>query len=198
MAEQFADALNDSNFPKCEEVISQWEYTGELTQDEFQALRASVLLCKGEIEEGSLILRDALSTVSHSSLLDAIKKILIRSKGPCLEPAKSLNFTMDGLIKLCKSHDKGDKVKQPRGVKLRYWFGVGQIVAGCIIAPFSGGLGGGLIATGVATVVDAGADAMDNKDAFEENLRNRQKMDPNFQKSSYLPHFSRKEERMAC
>ena len=37
-----------------------------------------------------------------------------------------------GMARLCKQ-------EQPSGVKLKYWFGVGQILVGVLAAPFSAG-----------------------------------------------------------
>ena len=67
--------------------------------------------------------------------------------------------------------------KQPKGLAFRYWFGVAQVAVGCVVVPFNAAAGGSLIATGLSTVVHAGADCLDNMEKWEKEAQNRQKID---------------------
>jgi hypothetical protein len=90
----------------------------------------------------------------------------------------------DPLAQICKQ-------SQPKGVKLKYWFGVGQIVIGILAIPFSGGASSALILSGTATVVDAASDALNNQENWDRELNERQKIDPDIQNNSFLQPFSR-------
>ncbi|MGB7979087.1 MAG: hypothetical protein WCF19_08050 [Chlamydiales bacterium] len=86
-----------------------------------------------------------------------------------------------GMARLCKQ-------EQPSGVKLKYWFGVGQILVGVLAAPFSAGTSTALILSGTAMVVDAASDALNNKENWERELNDRQRMNPDVQRNSiYSP-----------
>jgi hypothetical protein len=77
------------------------------------------------------------------------------------------------------------KQEQPGGVKLKYWFGVGQILVGVLAAPFSAGTSTALILSGTAMVVDAASDALNNQENWERELNDRQQMNPDLQKNSF-------------
>ena len=61
---------------------------------------------------------------------------------------------------------------------MKYWFGVAQIVAGCIAAPFSEGTSTALIMSGAAIVVSATSDSLNNMENWEQDLNRRQGMSP--------------------
>ena len=67
-------------------------------------------------------------------------------------------------------------------------FGVGQILVGVLAAPFSAGTSTALILSGTAMVVDAASDALNNKENWERELNDRQRMNPDVQRNSiYSP-----------
>jgi len=70
-----------------------------------------------------------------------------------------------------------DKFDQPKGVKIRYWVGVGQIIAGILTTPFSGGAGGTLIVLGIAATLSAAGEAMDNQDEWQKKLDRNERID---------------------
>ena len=71
-------------------------------------------------------------------------------------------------------------------MKLKYWFGVGQILVGVLAAPFSAGTSTALILSGAAMVVDAASDALNNKDNWERELNERQRLNPDIQRNSFF------------
>lgn len=177
-SELFAQYFWEENFDKCEEVLSDWERYHELDTGKFNILKASLLLFKGEIEEGKDLLEKTLNTIHSPYLSDSMKNIIKKM----IEQAPLLSvFTKDTdspHVMLCKR-------KQPKGVSFRYWFGVGQVLVGCAIAPFNPAAGVGLIVTGVGTVVHAGADCLDNMEEWEKEFQNRQRMGK--RNISYIP-----------
>lgn len=78
------------------------------------------------------------------------------------------------------------KQEQPSGLKLKYWFGVGQILVGVLAAPVSAGVSTALILSGTAMVVDAASDALNNKEIWERQLNERHWMNPDIQKNSFF------------
>ena len=81
--------------------------------------------------------------------------------------------------------------KQPKGVKVKYWFGIAQIVAAVVVAPFNPPAAGALALSGLNNTIQAAGDAMDNKEEWERNLNDRQHMGPDSmppaQRSSLIP-----------
>ncbi|MCB1109868.1 MAG: hypothetical protein KDK64_02715 [Chlamydiia bacterium] len=82
-------------------------------------------------------------------------------------------------------------------MKIKYWFGVAQIVAACVVAPFNPPVAGALAISGINTTVQAAGEALDNKENWERNLNERQNMNPDTmvpsQRSSYLKPYSSQE-----
>lgn len=177
-SELFSSYLSEENFDKCEEILDAWEGYRETEPGQITALRASLLLCEGEIEEGKSLLEKALNNIPDSCLSDSMKSVIKKM----IEQSPSLPLASKGIssphIILCKR-------KQPKGVSFRYWFGVAQVVVGCVVAPFNPAVGGGLIATGIGTVVNAGADCMDNMEKWEKEAQERQRMGT--ENTSYVP-----------
>ena len=191
VAEQFSNAFQEENFSLCNEILSEWVFEGDLLSEEILALRASILIADGKIHQGKLLLQDALERLPSSPFLDSVKTIIKDLAAQYIGLSFSTECSPNSIIRLCKD-------KQSKGVKVRYWFGVAQMVAGCIVAPFNPAAGGGLILTGLSTVVHAGADAIDNKEDWERKERERQQMNPKFQHSSFLSHQVHKKRMIAC
>jgi len=86
------------------------------------------------------------------------------------------------------------KGKQPKGVKIKYWFGIAQIAAACFVAPFSPPAAAALALSGINTTVQAAGEALDNKEQWERNLNGRQRITPDnmppTQRNSCKPSFS--------
>ncbi|MBI3258995.1 MAG: hypothetical protein HYZ54_05935, partial [Ignavibacteriae bacterium] len=83
-------------------------------------------------------------------------------------------------IELCKHKHKHKRhsPKQPKGVRFKYWLGISQIVGGCILMPFNPAAGSALILSGTATTGDAVSDALNNKENWEKDLNDRQRIGP--------------------
>ena len=64
-------------------------------------------------------------------------------------------------------------------MKVKYWFGIAQIVAACFVAPFNPPAAGALALSGINTTAQAAGEALDNKEQWKQNLNERQRMTPN-------------------
>ena len=168
-SELFSQSLVEEKFEECEEILRDWEENCTPGIGQISALKASLLFCKGEMEKGEVYLEEAFNNIPEIYLSSFTKSIIRKmvEQSPLLAlTAKNISYPH---ITLCKR-------KQPKGLSFRYWFGVAQVVVGCVVAPFNPPAGGGLIATGVSTIVHASADCLDNMEKWEREERERQKI----------------------
>ena len=82
-------------------------------------MRAAVYFSKGDLEKGSLLMDKFIHSLSDEELLDPMMnfalQIYYKTRSVSVKP-----ISLKNMAHLCK-------LEQPSGVKLKYWFGVGQI-----------------------------------------------------------------------
>jgi hypothetical protein len=131
-------------------------------------MRAAVYLSLGELETSKCYMNECLNGLEAEGLdqssLQRIANIFIQA----------IHFPSQDQITFCS-----EKFEQPTGVKIKYCLGVGQIIAGILAIPFSGGISSGLIFSGTSMTIDAVATAIDNKEAWERSLDERRRHYPN-------------------
>ena len=101
-SELFSQYLAEENFEKCEEILNDWEDYHNPGSGQITALRASLLLCKGEIEDGKNLLEEALNSIPEEYLSNSMKSIIIKMMGQ--PPSLSLTSKEESYphIMLCK------------------------------------------------------------------------------------------------
>lgn len=160
------------------QVLNEWEsYAPELTV-KITGIKAAVYLSMGDFQTGKTLMDQFIQDLSLEELSDPMMNFVLEIYYKTFVHSLVEVVAVQEIACLCKH-------EQPTGVKLRYWFGVGQILVGIIAAPFSGGASSTLIFSGIATVVDAAADALDNKASWEKELNDRQRMNPDVQRNSF-------------
>jgi hypothetical protein len=179
-AKDFAANLSAKNFEECHQILIEWELDNPSVFPELKALKAALSLAEGDLEKSLQLFDQSLEELRFQGMEEETIQFMQRwyekavEFGPN-EPSVNEYFSkLQGNslpIFLCKN-------KQPKGVQFKYWFGVAQIVTGCLVAPFSAGAGGTLILTGVSTVASATADSLNNMEEWEKNLNERQRINP--------------------
>ncbi len=119
-----------------------------------------------------------IHSLSVEELSDPMMSFVLQVYYKALPASSVEQIGFIGMIRICKQ-------EQPSGVKLKYWFGVGQILVGVLAAPFSAGTSTALILSGTAMIVDAAADALNNKENWESELNDRQRINPDIQRNSF-------------
>ncbi len=178
----FAKKLEAYDVYGCRQVLEQWEDEKPEMKFIIDGLQASLVLVEGNLCESYEIMKDSLE-VLEGSVLPSDKTAFIRDlylqvwKFNSHEDSQSLSISnmvsLTGLY-LCD----GEKVDQPTGLKLKYWFGIAQLVAACVVAPFNPPAAGALALSGLNTTVQAASEALDNKREWERNLDDRQRITP--------------------
>ncbi|NGX50798.1 MAG: hypothetical protein K1060chlam2_00649 [Chlamydiae bacterium] len=179
-AYSFAGKLNEQDYEECYRLIEEWERANPDIFSHLKALKGMVKLAEGKLNECRKLMDESLEELKFQGIPEETLQFIT------LWYEKALYFEEDGertdSIHLSLNNSSPQvflcKKKQPKGVRFKYWLGVAQIVAGCVIAPFSGGAGGALILSGVAIAGSATADSLNNMEEWERNLDDRQRMDP--------------------
>jgi len=181
-AESFIHYFQEEQFLESLQTLDEWEAFEPEQKSKITGMRAAVYLSKGDLEKGSLLMDKFIHSLSDEELLDPMMnfalQIYYKTRSVSVKPT-----SLRGMAHLCK-------LEQPSGVKLKYWFGVGQILVGVLAAPFSAGTSTALILSGSAIVVDAASNALNNKENWERELNERQRMNPNTQKNSFFYDLS--------
>ena len=190
--ELFAEKLIERNINGCHQILDEWERYEPHILPTIQGLRATVLLFEGNIVESAILMYGALDKLEGTTLseetVQSIRELYAQARNFQPEESKvvSSQVVTTPNVVLCRGN-------QPKGVKMKYWFGVAQIVAACVVAPFNPPVAGALAISGINTTVQAAVEALDNKESWERNLNERQHMNPDTmgpsRKTSYLkPH----------
>lgn len=173
--ELFGENFNVQEIQQCNDILDDWEKNIPEDYGILEGLRATILLSEGKLNESNMKMEKALLIMGESFMSPKtaalIREYFLKAQEFDDDHYVSTSSNSSFYIELCNN-------KQPRGVKFRYWFGVAQIVAGCITAPFSAGTSIALVTAGTATLGSAVGDSLDNKDRWEEDLNHRQKIAP--------------------
>ena len=168
-------SCNRPEFQECLEVLDILEHQENPPIAVILNLKAAVFLSLGDIVNGRRLLENGIEYLGlHGSSQDMLDKLkYIHHEFLDNELFEQILSVSENslLVKLAS-----DTFEQPRGVKIRYWLGLAQIIAGIAIVPFSGGISSGLILSGIGMAGSACADALDNKDNWERNLNQRQRI----------------------
>lgn len=176
--QSFADHFQRGDFTESLEILERWETLQPPHGNRILGMKAAVYLAQGDLEKSKILMDECVKHFESNEISDPLLLGIITMYYKSLENT-SENFLMPiGLFQLCKQG-------QPKGVKLKYWFGVGQIVVGVLAVPFSAGTSTSLILSGTAMVVDAASDAINNKENWERNLNERQRINPDIQNNSF-------------
>ncbi len=181
-AESFIHYFQEERFLESLQTLDEWETFEPEQKSKITGMRAAVYLSKGDLEKGSLLIDKFIHSLSNEELLDPMMnfalQIYYKTRSVSVKP-----ISLKNMAHLCK-------LEQPSGVKLKYWFGIGQILVGVLAAPFSAGTSTALILSGSAIVVDAASDALNNKENWEKELNERQRMNPYIHKNSFFYDLS--------
>ena len=136
-------------------------------------MKAAIHLAMGDLEKSKSCMDECLQLLPYENfqhpMLDAVVRLYYQVIENELESSR-----LDSPFRLCKDYEH----KQPTGVKVKFWFGVGEILAGVLLAPFSGGASIALISMGTSFLVNASCEALNNKDQWEKDLNDRQNINP--------------------
>jgi len=159
-------------------ILNQWESFAPEQAVKIIGMKAAVYLSMGDFQAGKPLMDQFIQELSPEEISDPMMSFVLGIYYKTFANSSAEEVTAQEIACLCK-------YEQPTGVKLRYWFGVGQILVGIIAAPLSGGASATLIFSGITTVVDAAADALDNKENWEKELNDRQRLNPDVQRNSF-------------
>ncbi len=176
-AESFIYHFQAGQFPKSLQILDDWEVFEPEQKSKIIGMKAAVYLSAGDFERGALLMDQFTRSLSIEELSDPMMKCVLQMYYKAFPGSSIEQISFQGIARLCKQ-------EQPTGVKLKYWFGVGQILVGIVAAPFSAGASTALILSGAAMVVDAASDALNNKENWERELNDRQRMNPDVQRNS--------------
>lgn len=171
--------INNGNIPECLRVISDWEITSPQDQHQIDGIKGSVYISIGDLEGGMGLMAKFIEDLSVEERNDP----LINSMIGCYYNGVAVGLTLntDGM-----NNYQQCRYKQPTGVKVRYWCGLGQVLTGMLVTPFNPAAGSALIASGSAMLFDASCDALDNKDRWKRELQERQRTNPDYQMNSFF------------
>lgn len=169
---RFSDAFQTLQFDNALTVLDQWEKEQPWHLGTISGMKAATYLCKGDLVTSQSLMETSLTLLAFSGMSETqisfIKQFYDQAItcGTNDTPFISLG---SGQVRLCSC-------PQPIGTKFKYWFGVGETLVGILVAPLNPPLGATLITTGLAIAIDAGADAWNNKEAWERDLQQRQQI----------------------
>lgn len=178
----FAENFRGRDFEKCLEILDEWERTGPSCIGEILGMKAAIYLSLGDLEKSKDFMDRSLECLDSEKFRDSFFSRVIQMYYKALGMGQEAASFFNGLM--LSSVDDPSKFTQPKGVKLRFWFAVGQMLSGLLIAPINPAVGGSLIFSGAVSFVDVAADAIDNKDEWEKGLNERQRINPNINQGS--------------
>lgn len=176
--ESFIRFFQEGELIESLQLLDEWEAFESEQKNKIMGMRAAIYLSKGDLNRGSLLMDQFIRTLSDEELSDPMMHFVLQVYYKALPSCSAAQNDFARMAFLCKQ-------EQPSGVKLKYWFGVGQILVGVLAAPFSAGTSAALILSGTAMVVDAASDALNNQENWERELNDRQQMNPDLQKNSF-------------
>lgn len=182
-AESLVQHFQKGDFENSLRVLNEWESFAPEQSVKITGMKAAVYLSMGDFQIGKTLMDQFIQELSPEELSDPMMNFILEIYYKTFAKAPAEQVAVQKVTCLCKQ-------EQPTGVKLRYWFGVGQILVGIIAAPFSGGASATLIFSGITTVVDAAGDALDNKANWERDLNDRQQMNSDIQRNSFYGPFN--------
>jgi len=178
-AQSFVDHFRERRFNESLELLEHWETSQPSHRDRILGMKAAVYLAMGDLEKSRTFMDECIQNLELENISDPLLNDIFQMYYRALENTPEDLPAPNGLARLCKH-------EQPKGIKLKYWFGVGQILVGMLALPFSAGTSTALILSGAAMVVDAASDALTNKENWERDLNERQRINPDFQNNSFL------------
>lgn len=168
--QSFAEKFKDGHFHESLDLLDEWERVQPTDFGRILGMRAAVYLAMGELEKSQSLMSDCIQHLEIDRAADPSLDYMISLFYQALDNDKEISAIPNTLATLCEHSEH----KQPTGLKIKYWFGIGQIIIGILTAPFNAGTSTALILTGIGTVVDAASDAIDNKTRWERDLNSRQ------------------------
>ncbi|EKE08347.1 MAG: hypothetical protein ACD_17C00217G0001 [uncultured bacterium] len=166
-------------------IIEAWEQMHPDLGNRVLAMKASIYLSQGDLEKGGYYMSHFINCLSEMEKNEPLMAFVINSYHKGVLCTIFSFIENQATANLCG-------VEQPPGVKVRFWLGLGQILAGLALMPFNPPAGITLIGVGAPMLIDASCDALDNKAECERNLRERQNMNGEVQKNSnFLPNRRR-------
>jgi hypothetical protein len=177
--QSFICNFQEKKFDESLEILDYLERTQPTRRDRILGMKGAVYLAMGELEKSRMFMDECIQNLMTENVSDPLLDYIFQVYYKALEGSPENFPVFNGVALLCKQ-------EQPSGVKLKYWFGIGQILVGILAAPFSGGASMTLVVSGVVTVVDAASDALNNTENWERELNDRQRINPDFQNNSFL------------
>jgi len=130
-AQFFVTSLQQGHFSESLQTLNEWEAFEPEQTTKITGMKAAVHLSMGDLEIGIKLMEQFIRNLSDKELSDPMMHFVLGLYHRVF-PIRTELINIKEIVFLC-NHE------QPTGVKLRYWFGVGQILAGILAAPFSGG-----------------------------------------------------------
>lgn len=174
---KFTQYFQQQQFREGLAVLDCWETEQPWHTGAISGMKAAVYLSLGRLEESKTMLEKAIPLLTLEGFsTDSLQFIEEMHKN-------AINFSYEEYPYVLQTSFRGAdfylcNCQQPTGVKFKYWFGAGEVLIGILAIPFSPPLAMTLISTGSAIFIDATADALDNKAAWERNLQDRQRISP--------------------
>lgn len=179
--EEISQVFLERKFENCFEILDQWEEEQPHLLGTIAGIRSAVYLSMGDLE-GCLSLKDKAFSYLKSQGNSEDFLCLIENAYRLAFSSEILQLISSSrtipIFRLCKEDS------QPTSIKLKYWFGVAEIVIGCLAMPFSPAIGTSLVISGMGVAIDASSDAIGNKEEWERRLREKSSLEEEFSKSS--------------
>lgn len=171
-ANDFAECLKTQSTLEGWTILKEWEKEHPENFASIKGLSSVLHLLEGDLFLSISLMKEAQEELYNEgfppNLLNMINELYTHlEKDSILFSYENDNQT----ITLCGG-------TQPRGVKFKFWIGVAQITGGCLLMPISPVAGVALIGAGAGCVIDATASALDNKEQWENELNQRQRIGP--------------------
>ncbi len=181
-AETLSNKIQSRDFQGGLEIIETWEQIHSDLGNRVLAMKASIFISQGDLENGKYYMNHFMNSLSEVEKNEPLMAFVISSYLKAVHCTALSLLESQATARLCD-------VEQPPGVKIRFWLGLGQTLAGIALMPFNPPAGITLVGVGAPMLIDASCDALDNKAEFERNLRERQRMNGEIQKNSnFLPN----------
>lgn len=179
-----SESFQEQKFDRCLEILEEWQKEEPLRTGEVLGIKAAINLCLGKLEESKSLMDLSLKYLDQEKHQNPFFNSVLQMYYKIMDSGSNdLDYLSTTLVRLCAEDQS--KFAQPRGVKLRFWASVGQILAGVLLMPINPAAGGTLIFSGAVQLVDVTGDALDNKDEWERNLNERQRLNPGANKNFF-------------
>jgi len=170
-AEMFAEKLKIQDTLSCYDILEDWErsHVEDFNHAEYfhlKALRASVLMSEGKLEESCAMMSNALIHFEESEISSENIALIGSIYRMIWKFVEKTTILEKPVIILCSDSTSPGYVV-PSGTQVKYVTGSAMIIGGIILEAPSGGLSTGLIISGGVLCIDALTDAINDKEKYD-------------------------------